>query len=414
MSTLKKLFSLLAVGWFLAVCAGPTTARAQTPDSLTAYQPDGLPGTDQRDVLDYVHQIFPRIHVTNEAEREMPVGRVFAWILPSVSYEPQTRLAANIGGNVAFRTTGANVSSVYPILAYTQNKQLIFHTTANVWLPGNRYNLTTDTRYLHYPQLTYGLGGATTTQNALLLSYDYIRLYQSLSRNVAPHLYVGGGYDLDYRWNIRPGTATGDAIFTPGYDLTSTTRTVSSGLTMNVLYDSRTNLINPGASFFANVKLRGNFRFLGSDSNYPSLLIDVRKYINWPASSPNMLAIWSFNTLTLGGTPPYLDLPSTGWDANSNMGRGYIQSRFRGRNLLYAETEYRFQILHNGLLGGVVFGNVQSVSQPMNGGLSGLLSAGGAGLRLKLNKLSGVNLAVDYGVGADGSRSVYFNIGELF
>ncbi len=409
-----KLIRLFAVIWSLTFCAGPTTVWAQNLDSLTAYQPDSLPVTNQRDVLDYVHRIFPRMHVTNEAEQQMPVGRLFAWILPSVSYEPQTRLAANIGGNIAFRTTGASVSSVYPILAYTQNKQLIFHTTANVWLPDNRYNLTTDWRVLHYPQLTYGLGGSTIPRNALLLSYDYVRLYQTLSRNVAPHLYLGGGYELDYHWNLQPKTTIGDPVPAPGYDLSSTTRTVSSGLTLNVLYDERTNLLNPGAGFFANVKLRGNFRFLGSDRNYPSLLIDVRKYINWPTSSPNILAFWSYNTLTLGGIPPYLDLPSTGWDANSNMGRGHIQGRFRGRELLYAETEYRFKILSNGLLGGVMFGNVQSVSQPLEGGMSGLLPAGGAGIRLKLNKLSGVNLAVDYAFGTAGSRSLYFNIGELF
>lgn len=405
---------LLRCCYLTCLLALPVSLRAQViADSVSAVSP--VAGdTDQRDLLDYVHQLFPRLNVRNDVSEEMPVGRIFAWILPSISYEPQTRLAANVGGNVAFRTKGANVSSILPVLAYTQNKQLIFHTTANIWLPGNRYNLTTDSRYLHYPQLTYGLGGATSTENALLLKYDYIRLYQTLSRRVASHTYVGGGYELDYHWNLQPQTSIGDPVPAPGYDLNSTARTVSSGLTLNFLYDERTNPINPRTGLFANVKLRGNFRFLGSDRTYPSLLIEVRKYINWPASTPNVLAIWSFNNLTLGGIPPYLDLPSTGWDANSNMGRGYIQGRFRGRNLLYAETEYRFRILNSGLLGGVVFGNVQSVSQPLEGGMSGLQPAGGAGLRLKLNKLSGVNLAVDYGIGADGSRSLYFNIGELF
>ena len=394
-------------GWLLLTAA--YVYAQPKPDSLAATD-----STRQQDLLDYVHRIFPRIKVSNDAAEQMPVGKVFAWILPSLNYEPQTGLAIDVGGNVAFRARDANVSSILPVLAYTQNHQVIFHTTSNIWLPGNRYNLTTDTRYLHYPQYTYGLGSETTTKNAILISYDYIRLYQTLSRHVAPRTYVGGGYELDYHWNIQPKTTTGDPVPTPGYDLTQTGRTVSSGLTLNFLYDSRTNLINPGASFFANVRLRGNFRFLGSDSNYPSLLIDVRRYTNWPASSRNILAIWSYNTITLGGMPPYLDLPSTGWDANSNMGRGHIQGRFRGKDLLYAETEYRFGILNNGLLGGVVFGNVQSVSQPLGGGLSQLLPAGGAGLRLKLNKLSGVNFAIDYAIGTEGARSVYFNIGELF
>ena len=406
------LVRLLLFGW-LFLSKQPALAQS---DSAKAGQPVTTIKTDstQRDVLDYVHRIFPRIKVSNDAAEQMPVGKVFAWILPSINYEPQTGLAVDLGGNVAFRTKGANVSSILPVIAYTQNKQFIFHTTANVWLPNNRYNLTTDWRYLHYPQYTYGLGSETSTNNALLISYDYVRLYQTLSRAVAPHLYIGGGYSLDYHWNIRPKETTGDGIPTPGYDLTSTTRTVSSGLTLNFLYDNRTNLLNPGAGFFANVRLRQNLRVLGSDQNYPSLMIDVRKYVNWPASTANILGFWTYNTLTLGGTPPYFDLSATGWDANSDMGRGHIQGRFRGRSLLYAESEYRFRILSSGLLGGVVFGNVQSVSEPITGHLSRLLPAGGAGLRIKLNKLSNVNFAIDYAIGTNGSRGLYFNIGELF
>ena len=413
----KRAFPLIA-GWLLVVgfIGGIALSAQAQPDSIRMKPaPEAAPAdSGKRDVLDYVHRYFPRIPVNNSVAETIPVGRAFAWILPSVSYEPQTKVAVSVGGNIAFRTVGANVSSVYPILAYTQNKQLIFHTTANVWFPGNRFNLTTDWRLLHYPQQTYGLGGSTSIRDALLLSYDYIRLYQTLSRNIAPHTYIGGGYSLDYRWAIKTQEATGDAIPTGTYDLRQMRRTVSSGLTLNLLYDDRSNLLNPGPSFFANVLLRENFRFLGSDSNYPSLMTDVRKYINLPAASSNILAFWNFNNLTLGGVPPYLDLPSTGWDANSNSGRGHIQGRFRGRNLLYAETEYRFRILRSGLLGGVLFSNVQSVSEPLTNRFARLLPAGGAGIRVKLNKLSGVNLAVDYGMGTGGFRSVYFNIGEMF
>ena len=402
---------LLGIGFYLTMPA----AQAQ-PGLAVVEQPVVTPKIDstQRDVLDYVHRIFPRINVNNEAAEQMPVGRVFAWILPSVSYEPQTRIAAYLGGNIAFRTARANVSSIYPTLGYTQNKQLVFHTPSNLWLPGNRFNITSDWRAMYYPQLTYGLGGYTSVQNAVLLSYNYIRLYQTLSRSVGRNLYVGGGYSLDYHWAIQSTETKGNAISTPGYDLSLLRKSVSSGLTLNLLYDGRSNLLNSGPGFFANVLVRDNRRWLGSDTNYQSMLIDVRKYISWPRRSPNILAFWSYNQLTLSGTPPYLDLPSTGWDANNNTGRGYIQGRFRGKNLLYAETEYRFSILHNGVLGGVLFTNVQTVSEPQSNQFVRLQPAGGAGLRLKLNKISGVNLAVDYSVGTGNSRGVYFNIGELF
>lgn len=400
------------LGGLLVCLVFPLFALAQSKDSVVIEIPTA-DFSDQRDVVYYAQQWFPWLHLKNQDSTIMPTGRVFAWILPSIIYEPHTRLAAYLGGSIAYRAKQANISSIYPTLGYTQNKQLVFHTASNLWLPNNRFNVMADWRAMYYPQWTYGLGSYTSQANAILLSYSYIRLYQSLSRAVRPNLYVGGGYSLDYHWNIQQSDSRGDGVETPEYDLTQS-RSVSSGLSMNILYDSRGNLLNPKAGWFTNVQFRFNLRGLGSDSNYQSLLIDVRKYVRLPAQSANLLAIWSYNSLTLNGNPPYLDLPSTGWDANNNQGRGYIQGRFRSKNLLYAETEYRFRILRNGLLGGVAFVNTHLVTESVTGQLSRLIPAGGAGLRVKLNKLSNVNFAADYAVGLDGSRSIYFNIGELF
>ena len=111
------------------------------------------------------------------------------------------------------------------------------------------------------------------------------------------------------------------------------------------------------------------------------MLIDLRKYI--PLNSHDVLAIWSYSWLTLGGKPPYLLLPSTGWDDTYNTGRGFIQGRYRGRNFLYLETEYRFKISRNGLLGAVVFANTQSISKEMNSNFHSLAFGYGAGIRIK-------------------------------
>ena len=80
--------------------------------------------------------------------------------------------------------------------------------------------------------------------------------------------------------------------------------------------------------------------------------------------------------------------------------------------MTYFETEYRYGISKNGLLGGVVFFNVENFSgnqKPYNS----LLPGYGAGLRVKLNKKSGTNLCLDYGFG-NGSSGFYVNLGEVF
>ena len=126
--------------------------------------------------------------------------------------------------------------------------------------------------------------------------------------------------------------------------------------------------------------LRPNLRWLGSDQNWQSLIADLRKYIPLSPDSRHILAFWNLTWLSFGKQAPYLDLPSTGWDTYANMGRGYTQGRFRGRNLVYLETEYRAALLRNGLLGAVIFANMQTYSDYPNTSQFGqLLPGGGVG-----------------------------------
>ena len=270
-----------------------------------------------------------------------------------------------------------------------------------------------DWRYLKYPQKTYGLGGHTDLEKSYDQDYQYLRLYQTVLRNIGRNLYAGAGYSLDYHWNITEtggdSTTVSDA---QAYGLSS--KSISSGLNFNLLYDNRDNSINPDRGAYISVLYRPNFKFMGSDLNWQSLRVDVRKYIRFPANSENVLAFWSFNWLTLSGDPPYLDLPSTGWDPYNNSGRGYIQGRFRGKNMLYLETEYRFKVSRNGLFGMVVFANAQSFSELATNKYEVISPAAGLGARFKFNKHSKTNIAVDYGFGVGGSQGFFLNLGEIF
>jgi hypothetical protein len=143
-------------------------------------------------------------------------------------------------------------------------------------------------------------------------------------------------------------------------------------------------------------------------------MMEYRTYVRFPASSPNILALWSYNWFTLNGKPPYLMLPSTAWDKSFNTGRGYIQGRFRSNNMLDAEMEYRVQLTRNGLFGMVVFANFESFSNIDTWKFQSIAPAGGLGLRIKLNKYSRTNIAIDYGWGRQGSKGFFINLGEAW
>jgi len=342
--------------------------------------------------------------------------------LPAAGYTLQTGFAGVLSSNFAFcagRERQTNLSTILTSISYSQYHQVIFPVEADIWTKGNRYNIITDWRYLHYPSLTFGLGGNTVIDSADNIDYGYLRLHQAILRSLGKNLYGGLGYDFDYFWNVRELAAPNQKP--TGFESYGLTKTaVASGPSLHLLYDSRGNPINAERGNYLSLIYRPNFTFLGSDDNWASLIMDARKFIplplgDLPAGSHNVLAIWSYDWFTPGGgRPPYLLLPSTGWDPYSNTGRGYIQGRYRSLNMLYLESEYRFGITGNGLLGGVVFANAQSFTEPGSDRYAYIQPGYGLGLRISLNKFSRTNLCIDYGWGSHGSRGFFVNLGEVF
>ena len=409
--------SLFISGIMGGEALGQITERAleKPPDSLEITETERI-RLKQKDLIDVMAILIRSPGLVKHNSVHKKTERIHFSVAPGIGYTLSTGFAGIIASNSAFYTSdtdNAKLSNIFADVVYTQNKQLITHIQGNLWTKNNDYNIVTDWRYLKYPQKTYGLGGLTDLEDDFDQDYSYLRLYQTVLKSLGKYFYAGLGYSLDYHWNI---SETSNDIFAISdaqlYGLPPTT--VSSGLNYNMLYDNRNNSINPDRGTYINLLYRQNLTFLGSDENWQSLRVDIRKYYKFPRNSENVLAFWSFNWLTLAGNPPYLDLPSTGWDPYNNLGRGYIQGRFRGKNMFYVETEYRFKISRNGLLGGVAFLNAQTFSEWPSNNFEAINPAGGAGLRLKFNKHSKTNIAIDYGVGAGGSQGFFVNLGEVF
>ena len=385
--------------------------NAQTNPTITNYNK-----IDQKDFWDIFDKVLYKHPPSREDTATVKAGKLRTSILTGFEYSQITGLDAAVSSTVAFYTsneTDANLSYIKASLHYTQKKQIKLPIHGNFWTKGNKYNIITDWHYYKFPQTTYGLGGYTTLADADSIDFSYINLYQTILKKLASNFFVGIGYDLDYHWNIkevnnRPNLKTGFDQY--GF----ATRSIASGITLNLLYDARRNPMHPQPSYYLNMVLRNNFTFLGSDNNWQSLLIDARRYLHFPCHSSNTLAFWTYDWFSTSGKPSYLSLVNTASDNYMNMGRGYIQGRFRGQDLLYLETEYRFGITNNGLFGGVVFANAQSYTEQTSHNFEKVLPGCGFGIRFKLNKFSKTNADIDYGLGANGSHGLFFNIGEMF
>jgi hypothetical protein len=227
---------------------------------------------------------------------------------------------------------------------------------------------------------------------------------------------MGIGYDLDYRMNIKSTSNTKLEDYTSypyGTDLKD--NTMSSGVSFNLIYDTRANSINTWSGNYANLQFRVNPTFLGSDQNWKSLFLEVRRYhrLTQDRNRQNMIAIRSFFWTVFNSKAPYLDLPNLGWDPYNSSGRGFPVSRFRGKSLYYLETEYRRDITQNGLFGFVAFMNFTTLNGPKNSMFEDWNVGTGAGARIKFNKNSGTNIGIDYGI-SKNHRGVRLTLGEVF
>ncbi|HEX3383591.1 MAG TPA: hypothetical protein VHS53_00295 [Mucilaginibacter sp.] len=384
------------------------------PDSdYMVYKPGRDTAVPARDLADVFNSIFhknkPRV-----IKKDTITSKPVLSYIPAIGYTLETQTVVSLTGNVAFRTDSqAHVSAITTSIGYTQNKQFTFPIESEIWTKDNTFSFVGDYRFYKYPQSTFGLGTNANIKNEDPMDYTYVRFHEIILKSLGANLFAGAGYIMDYHWNIsHKGPLNGVPSDYSAFGTAS--HTMSSGITFQALYDTRENSIYPDNGAYISLQYRDNYTWMGSTDGWRSLIIDVRKYFKFPANTDNVLALWSYDWLTVSGRPPYLDLPSTGWDPYASTGRGYIQGRFRGAQEVYGEAEYRFKITANGLFGGVVFVNAQSFSGEPGTPLQSIQPGFGPGLRIKLNKVSKTNVDIDYGFGRQGSRGLFINVGELF
>jgi hypothetical protein len=364
-------------------------------------------------------------------------------LLPIVGYSPANGFV--VGGAVSVtefrgnpKTT--NLSSALLNASFTTKKQILLNLRFDYFTKENKWYISGDNRLLFFAQPTYGLGiyslenhtstfginGSNVARSEMEqpMRFNYIRLYEIFSKRVYKKWYAGFGLMFDIHFNIKDQALKLD---TPNQEITShyfyskakgfdTAHYSANGLSFQVVNDSRDNPVNAYKGAYLLVSFRANAVGFGSTQNSTMLYYDFRKYISVSSRIPrNVLAFWLLGTLTTSGSVPYLALPSITWDTYNRSGRGYIQGRFRGPNMIYEEAEFRYQISSNGLFGGVVFTNFTTVSNPFTGQkvFDSVAPGYGFGLRIKMNKKDRTNISVDYGRGF-GFSGVYFNIREVF
>jgi outer membrane protein assembly factor BamA len=363
-------------------------------------------------------------------------------LLPIIGYGPANGFvlgAAVSATNLLGDKNTTQLSSALMSVSFTTKEQILLAARSNIYLPGNDWYIPGDIRLLFFAQPTYGLGiygldatlnfnvDGTDVSTSVLeqpMRFNYIRFYETVLKEIFPHWYAGMGINIDDHFSIEDQALkldTPNPVITSNYFYSKKygfdpLHYSTNGLTFNIIQDSRDNPINAYKGIYASLYFRVNEKIFGGTQNSTMLYAEWRNYIPLKKSKPGLvLAFWSWGQFVTSGNVPYLALPAIGWDTYGRSGRGYVQGRFRGVNMVYGETEFRMPISRNGLFGAVAFLNATTASNPNTGQtLFNTLAPGyGIGLRIKMNMKDRTNICVDYGRGR-GSHGLYFNIQETF
>ena len=346
-------------------------------------------------------------------------------ILPGIAYNPANGVVLGVSTSLSRflgNPSDTKISALNAAVSITSKSQLKFSIQSIINTNKNNWSLQGDWRFWKYSQYTYGLGTQTVPGDAENMEFNFIRFNENVLKKIIPNCYLGIGYSLEAYADITTIDSSDNFLY-PNYNNSYSTtygydslRYFSSGFVLNLNYDSRDNPINPYKGILADVKYYNYKKFFGSSQDWENLVYEFRAFKSVTKSSSYILAFWTLGVINLNNHGPYMSLPAIGWDKYNTAGRGYIQGRFRGKDFLYAGIENRIRLTKNGLIGMVLFFNVESASDASGNVnlLDFIEPAGGFGIRIKFDKYSRANLSVDFGIGRYGSSGVFMNIGEFF
>lgn len=355
-------------------------------------------------------------------------------ILPTIGYQPANGFTGGFISQYSFREKEEDrVSLISGGASYSTKKQILTYAKNNMYLKEDTFFLSGDLRYYVFSQSNFGLGSnivpygdAFDTFNYEAIEepmkYNYFKFHQTANYKILPNIYAGVGVHVDSYdqiedefLNVEANKLTEHYKYSQEYGYNDEHYTVAGG-SLNLIYDGRDNLINTNSGIFVNVSYRFNPEINSSQQQSTTVTLDSRYFV--PLSKQNkqhVLGFWLYGQFLTSGNLPYLNLPAIGWDQNSRTGKGYIQGLFRGANLVFLETEYRFPIFKNQLISGTVFANATSASD-VAGNLNlfhTIQPAVGVGLRVLLDKNTLTNFVMNFGLGRK-SNTFYFNDGEGF
>ena len=249
----------------------------------------------------------------------------------------------------------------------------------------------------------YGTGYDQVTENNNKTSFTLkeVSIQPRYFHLIADNLYIGAGLDFSMQ-SAHSIEFDGKPSYSPEDEMINRR---SSGVSAHISYDSRDFINNPYRGSLLELDLVMYRKYLGSQNDFETYGVNFSHYHSL-ATLPGVLAFQAKAQFSSGDVP---------WTMMARMGgasnlRGYLNSRYRARNMMLSQVEYRMPLAgRHGMAfwtgAGTIANSVGDLS------VSQLLPTVGVGYRFEVKQRT--NLRLDFGIGK-GDSGFYFSVNEAF
>ncbi len=326
--------------------------------------------------------------------------------LPILYYTPETDFAFGALVSYNFYTEGKEhnkfPSNIMPDIIYTLNNQIIAEFFADIYWGRGDYHFQGMFAYQYFPDKFYGIGSNTRKSNEEDFTKKVFNSEFYLTKNFFKRIDTG----IQYKLQFAEITEYEEGKQLIQKNVTGSDKGLSSGAGFIFSFDTRDNKYYPSEGMLANACYMHYGSELGSDYHFNHYLLDYRFYQSlFPENIIALNAV--LNSMT--GNPPFQMLPALG---GPDFMRGYYEGRYRDRNSLIFQAEYRTNIWWR--FGAVLFAGVGNVADKLSRfRFNEFKYSYGAGIRYMLNKQEKLNIRLDIGF-VKGGSGLYITLAEAF
>jgi hypothetical protein len=330
-------------------------------------------------------------------------------IYPTFATAPET--GVEIGASImklfyANRDTLNRLSELQAFSFFTFKGQYGLILENAIYGDQDKWFFLGEAKIQQFPLSYYGIGPNSPKDHPALVNSFNVLFRQRVLRKLRKNFFLGPEIDYQLVSGVRfEQPEEGNPHYIPlGADGTS-----NLGLGMAFVYDDRHNVLNVRKGRFGEIAYLRYINDFGSEYSFGSVNVDLRSY--HPIGKRDVLA-WQIKGNFLHGEAPFNQLAQLGGD---RLMRGYYQGRFRDKNAIAAQVEYRIlPFAFSKRLGAAIFAAAGVVAPEFNAfEARNIKGTAGLGLRYLLFPKKDIYIRFDVGFTKEGANFYIFN-GEAY